>query len=83
MSSMVKLTCLERCSVAGIVYLPGPLEVDAETAALLQRHRPHAFKADGGGIREVSPGDVGDVPNDDAPAPEKRRQKPAKYKRKG
>ena len=78
----VKLACLERCSVAGIVYLPGPLEVSAEVAALILKSRPHAFEKAGSGAPE-SPveGIVGDEPT--STAPEKRRKKPARAKRKG
>jgi len=70
MSSKVKLTVAERCPVMGVVYMPGTVEVDAETGALLMRLRPRVFA-----VAVSEP--------DETPAPEKRHTKPAKYKRKG
>jgi hypothetical protein len=81
--SKVKLTCVERTSVAGVVYVPGEIETDAETAELMLKARPHAFKKAGGQVdsspREES--DRGDG-SDAEPAPEKRRKKPARVRRK-
>jgi hypothetical protein len=80
--SKVKLTCLERCSVAGVVYVPGEIETDAETAELMLKARPHAFKKMGGqvdsSLAEPPRGDGSDA----EPAPEKRRKKPARVRRK-
>ena len=77
----VKIPCVMRCPVAGVVYLPPEVEVDAEVAEMLQRLWPTAFPKVGGGTSSVEAG--GEGIDADAPAPEKRRKKPAKYKRKG
>ena len=77
-----KLACSQRCPVAGVVYMPGTVDVDAEVAAELLRCWPAVFAKIGSGTSSV--GDGGDVGiNADTPAPEKRRRKPARVKRKG
>lgn len=71
----VKLTCSERCPVAGVTYLPGEFEVDAKVAEVILRLRPKAFSK----VQSIAPAESDPL----ASAPERRRKKPAKYKRKG